>query len=272
MAPQQVQQTAETKKKARIIGILSGKGGVGKSVTSVNLSAVLTQMGKTNLLVDGDLSNPSIGLHLGLSYNSVGLNECLTGKHNVADAIVIQPQTGMRILPASLKYARESSLKKLNSVLTQLDAYDIVIIDSPPGLTEDAWQIMNVCDEIYLITTPDIPSVTSAAKTATLGKSSGAKLKGVIVNRVTRASYELTSREIASMVEVPVVGEIPEDYAVPASIASRTPLVLYKPQSPAAKRFYQMARAIAGQQEMAAVERHGFFARLFYRIKRFFRG
>ncbi|HIH20245.1 TPA: P-loop NTPase, partial [Candidatus Micrarchaeota archaeon] len=84
----------QQKQKARIIGILSGKGDVGKSVNAVNISAMLTQMGKTNVLVDGDLSNPSVGLHLGLSYNSIGLADCLSGKHNVADAIVIQPQTG----------------------------------------------------------------------------------------------------------------------------------------------------------------------------------
>ena len=253
-------------KRPRVIGILSGKGGVGKSVTSVNLSALLTQMGKTNVLVDGDLSNPSVGLHLGLSYNSIGLSDCLSRKHNVADAIVIQPQTGMRILPASLKYNKGAALKGMNYVIDQLKAYDFIIIDSPPGLTQDAWYIMSVCSDIILITTPDIPSVTSAAKTMSLCKKAGATPIGVVINRITKGSYELTSREISSMIEAPVIAEIPEDYAVPASIAARTPLVLYRRDSPASKRFALLARRIAGD-EPVEVGAAGFIGRIIRAIR-----
>lgn len=268
--PETVKAQEKEKGKVHIVGILSGKGGVGKSVTSVNLSALFTKMGKTNILVDGDLSNPSVGLHLGLSYNAIGLSDCLDGHHTVGDAIVIQPQTGMRILPASLKYKREGSLKKLKSVVSQLAAYELVIIDSPPGLTEDAWQIMSVCDLVFLITTPDVPSVTSAAKTAALCKKAGASLGGVIINRITKASYELTTNEISSMVEAPVIGEIPEDYAVPASIAARMPLVLYKPQSPAAKRLALIAKSIVGEKFADYIKPPGFFTRIFFKIKRLF--
>jgi len=244
---------AEERHSTRVLGVLSGKGGVGKSVTAVNLAALLNKMGKQSILVDGDLSNPSVGLHLGLAYTSVGLGDCLSRRHNVADAIIIQPQTGMRILPASLRYKRDVSLKHLHNVIDELDGYDFVIIDSPPGLTEDAWHIMSACDDVLLITTPDVPAVTSAAKTLSLCKESGVKSVSVATNRVTKARYELTSREISSMIEAPVIAEIPEDYAVPASIAARTPLVLYKPDSPAAKKFYSIARQVAGGEavEMA---------------------
>src|SRR3989344_540480 len=219
-------------------------------------------MGKSTILVDGDLSNPTVGLHLGLSYNAIGLNDCLQGKHTVADAIVIQPQTGMRILPASLKYKREASLKHLKHVIDSLKGYEYVIIDSPPGLTEDAWHIMGVCDEVILITTPDIPSVTSAAKTVQLCKELGAEPFGIAINRVTRAKYELSAREVTSIVEAPVLTEIPEDYAVPASIAARMPLVLYKPDSPAARKFSMLAKSIGGEMAFVSEGGPGFIARI----------
>ncbi|HIH20320.1 TPA: P-loop NTPase, partial [Candidatus Micrarchaeota archaeon] len=215
-------------------------------------------------------SNPSVGLHLGLSYNSIGLADCLSGKHNVADAIVIQPQTGMRILPASLKYTREASLKKLKNVLGQMSAYDFVIVDSPPGLTEDAWHIMSACDEIVLITTPDIPSVTSAAKTAALCKKDGGpKIIGIVINRMTKANYELTSREISGMIDSRVISEIPEDYAVPASIAARTPVTLYRKESPAAKRLIALTRKIAGLDTIN-YKTASFFDNIFSAIKQLF--
>jgi len=256
-------------KKPRVIGILSGKGGVGKSVTAINIAALLNKAGKETVLVDGDLSNPSVGLHLGLAYNAIGLNECLQGKHSVSDAIVIQPQTGMRILPASLRYKRDVSLKQLNEVIVQLKGYDYIIIDSPPGLTEDAWQIMGVCDQVVLVTTPDVPSTTAAAKTLTLCKEYGTEAFGVLINRVTKAKYELTSREIASMVEAPVVGEIPEDYSVPASIAARMPLVLYKPDSAAAKKFRSLTRRMLGDSATEAQE-EGILQKIISAIKRLF--
>ncbi len=259
-----------SKKQTRIIGVLSGKGGVGKSVTAVNISALLNRMGKQTVLVDGDLSNPSVGLHLGLAYNAIGLNDCLLGKHKVSDAIVIQPQTGMRILPASLRYKRDFTLKQLARVMGELSGYDFVIIDSPPGLTEDAWQIMSVCDQVLLVTTPDIPSTTSAAKTLILCKERGTEAIGVVINRVTKAKYELTAREISSMVEAPVISEIPEDNAVPASIAARNPLVLYKPNSPASKTFVKLARKISGDESMIDVVSEGILGRIIAAIKRLF--
>ncbi|MEM4255272.1 MAG: P-loop NTPase [Candidatus Norongarragalinales archaeon] len=260
----------DSKKGTRVIGVLSGKGGVGKSVTSVNISALLNRMGKQTVLVDGDLSNPSVGLHLGLAYNAIGLNDCLLGKHKVSDAIVIQPQTGMRVLPASLRYKRDFSLKQLSRVMGELEGYDFVIIDSPPGLTEDAWQIMSVCDQVLLITTPDVPSTTAAAKTLELCKERGTEAIGVIINRVTKAKYELTPREISSMIEAPVIGEIPEDYAVPASIAARNPLVLYKPDAPAARSFGRLTKRIVGDEGSFETPSEGFIAKIIAAIKRLF--
>jgi septum site-determining protein MinD len=259
-----------TEPKTKVIGVLSGKGGVGKSVIAVNLAALLTRMGKSTILVDGDLSNPSVGLHLGLSYNAIGLNDCLQGKHTVADAIVIQPQTGMRILPASLRYKRDASLKHLKHVIDSLKGYEYVIIDSPPGLTEDAWHIMGVCDQVILITTPDIPSVTSSAKTIQLCKEIGTEPFGIAINRVTRAKYELSAREITSIVEAPVLIEIPEDYGVPASIAARMPLVLYKPESPASKKFSMLTRSLVGEGAFSIEAGPGVLARILSAIKRLF--
>lgn len=236
-------------KKARtnkIIGVVSGKGGVGKSFLAVNITTLLKRMGKNPLIVDCDLSNPSVGLHLGLSYGNVGIQEVLMNKNKIGEAVVVQPQTGVRILPASLKYRPGIGLKKLKNLLQGMNDYDYIIIDAPPGITEDVEHIIEASDELLIVTTPDIPSVTSAAKMVDLCKEVGRKVTGVIVNRVTDSAYELSNKEIEGMTEVAVLANVPEDKNVPESIAARTPIVLYNPASPASLRIYNAVVTLTG--------------------------
>ncbi|MFH1106835.1 MAG: P-loop NTPase [Candidatus Micrarchaeota archaeon] len=230
----------------RIVGVVSGKGGVGKSFLSVNITTLLKRMGKNPLIVDCDLSNPSVGLHLGLSYGNVGIQEVLMGKNKIGEAVVVQPQTGVRILPASLKYRPGIGLKKLKKLLQGMDEYDYIVIDAPPGITEDVEHIIDACDDLIIVTTPDIPSVTSAAKMADLCKDVGKKVTGILVNRVTDSAYELQNKEIEGMTEIPVLANVPEDRNVPESIAARTPIVLYNPSSPAATRIYAAVVTLTG--------------------------
>jgi len=72
---------------ARVIAIISGKGGVGKTTTAVNLGAALNKFDKEVIVVDANLSTPNIGIHLGAPMVPVTLNHILRGKANIEDAI-----------------------------------------------------------------------------------------------------------------------------------------------------------------------------------------
>ncbi|MEK6954674.1 MAG: P-loop NTPase [Candidatus Micrarchaeota archaeon] len=235
-------------KGTQIIGIISGKGGVGKSVVAVNTASILSKMGRQVALVDADLSNPSISLHLGLSYTPIGIQEVLAGKNKISDGLIIHPMTGLRVLPASLKYKPDVNLKNLKNILKSLDAYDYVIVDSPPGITEDVEAILEACDKVVIVTTPDIPSITSASKIVSLCKDVKTEVVGIVANRITNSNYELSEKEIESMSEVKVICDIPEDDNVPASIAARLPVTLYKPNSAASQMLRYAAEVISGSE------------------------
>lgn len=235
-----------------VIGVISGKGGVGKSVVAVNSAVLLSKLGKSVVLVDADLSNPSVSLHLGLSYTPIGIQEVLAGKNKFSDATIIHPLTGLRVIPASLKYTPDATLKNLKGVLKGLTAYDYVIVDSPPGITEDVDHIIEACEKIVIVTTPDIPSITSASKLIALCKESKTQVLGIIVNRVTNANYELSNREIESMAETKTICDIPEDDHVPASIAARLPVVLFKPNGVASQKLRLAALLLAGDEALDA--------------------
>lgn len=85
----------------KVITITSGKGGVGKTTTAINLAAALNSLGKDVILVDSNLTTPNVGIHLGAPIVPVTLNHVLLGKAKVGDAIY-EHSSGTKILPSSL--------------------------------------------------------------------------------------------------------------------------------------------------------------------------
>ncbi len=231
----------------RVIGVVSGKGGVGKTVTSLNTALALHQFGQDVVVVDADITASNLGLHLGFYSFPNSLQDVLNGEVSVESAIYMH-HTGLRVVPAAI------DLNSVNANISKLRAYlhtipaDIVIVDSPPGLNEDSLSILNACDEVLVVTNPEIPTVANAAKVVKMAEKFRKPVLGVVVNRFTGASYELTPQEIEMMTEVNVYGLIPEDYLVKESIFQKVPVVAYKPYSQVAISFKQIAAKMIGKR------------------------
>ena len=95
---------------AKLITITSGKGGVGKTTTAINIAAALNAQGKEVVVLDANLTTPNIGLHLGAPIVPVSLNHVLLGKAKLSDAIY-EHESGTKIIPSSLSV---KELKRLN--------------------------------------------------------------------------------------------------------------------------------------------------------------
>ena len=233
----------------RIIGVTSGKGGVGKTTTSVNLAGALTSIGKSVIVVDANLTTPNIGLHLGIHLPGVTLHDVLDGKAHITDAIAVHPPTGMKIVPAglSLDNALKMNYFKLENSIVELLGYgDFVIVDCPAGLEHGSRKVIDACDEVLIVTNPELPSVTDALKAKKIADMSGTHVLGVILNRVNNLRSELTISEVEQMVEAPVIVRIPEDITVHKSIATKYPAVIYDPESKASREWTRLAHLIAG--------------------------
>src|SRR3989344_513217 len=95
---------------SRFIVITSGKGGVGKTTTAVNLATAINSFDEDVLLVDVNLTTPNVGLHLGAPVVPITLNHVLDGKADLVDSIY-EHESGTKVIPASLSI---KELKKLN--------------------------------------------------------------------------------------------------------------------------------------------------------------
>ncbi|MEW6328602.1 MAG: P-loop NTPase [Candidatus Micrarchaeota archaeon] len=254
----------------KTLGVVSGKGGVGKSTVAINLAYLYTESKVESLLIDGDIFNPSIALHLGMWHHTLGLQDVLTGKAEISEAIVAHPGSGVRVLPSALKYDRRVGMEDLKDSLKGVETYDLILIDSPPGLSSDVEGIIRACTDAVVITTPDVPSATSAVKMLSLCQENNVRVGGVVVNRVRDKKYELHRREIESMCDARVLCMIPEDESVPASIAMKAPVTQCSPNSTVSESLRELAAELYNAPIRRAPMPWNFFWWLREIFRRFF--
>lgn len=245
-----------------VIGILSGKGGVGKTTLASNLGAALTDSFKKNIIIlDSNVNSSHLGMHLGMYEDlPVTLREVVRENVPVAYATYVHPATGIRIVPAPLNSGNLSiTPKKLREVSSKLaQEYNLVIMDCAPGLGKEVVTSVAAMDSALIVTTPDFPAVTDALKTIDLLRKMNKKVLGIVINKVRDEKYELTPSEIESTCGVNIVAIIPEDKSVPRGIAGGIPSVLLSPFSVSSENFKYLAGKLVGEKYRPA----GLFTRV----------
>lgn len=247
---------------ARIIVINSGKGGVGKTTTAINLGVSLNKLNKEVVIVDANLNTPNIGLQLGAPIVPVTLNHVLKGKADIEDAIY-EHSSGTKIVPSSLsiKELTKFNTKKIPEVIKKLSALcDYVIIDSAAGFGEEVIAALESADEIIIVTNPEMPAVTDALKAVKVARQMGKEINGVIVTRHNGAKYEMPLSSIKSMLESQIIGVIPEDRAIKEALNLRDAVCHTHPRSKVSRKYYDIARKVSGEN---IEENKGFLNRLF---------
>ena len=246
----------------RLLTITSGKGGVGKTTTAINLATSLNEMGKEVIIVDANLTTPNVGLHLGAPIVPVSLNHVLQGKAKLSEAIY-EHESGTKIIPSSLsiselKRLNETKLKEVGKKLKKMA--DIVIYDSAAGLGNEALAAMEAADELIIVTNPEIPTVTDALKTSKLAEQMGKPILGVIVTKVRGNKTEMPVSNIGEMLELPILGVISEDTRFQTSLVMKEALVLTYPKCKASQQYKSIAAKIIGKEYTPNVS---FFDKLF---------
>src|SRR3989344_6430997 len=183
-------------KESKIIGVISIKGGVGKTSVTANIGAALAQeFNKNVVIVDANFSAPNLGLHFGLTQPTVPLHDVLTNKVDIGDAIH-EYTKNLHLVPGSLlnekinPYNLREKVKKLKSY------YDIVLLDSSPNLNDELRAVMLAADQLIVVTNPDFPTLSTTMHAVKVARQKRVPIMGIVLNKVRNKNFELSVEEI----------------------------------------------------------------------------
>ncbi len=234
---------------AKVYAIISGKGGVGKTTTAINLGICLNHLGKKVIIMDGNLTTPNVGIHLGAPIVPITLNHVLKGEAKIEDAIY-EHESGTKIMPASLslKETKKINYNKLPEITKKLKKIiNHILIDSSAGLGEETKSVIACADEIIIVTNPEIAAVTDALKTIKLSQEMKKPIKGVIITRYRGERKEMSVPNIKDMLESEILGIVPEDEAVRESQVMKDAVFHTHPKSRAAKTYLDTSKRLLGE-------------------------
>ena len=243
------------------IAILSGKGGVGKTATTVNLGAALQQAGFKVGIFDADLHGPSVPTMLGIKKQ--------TRLNGAFWLDPVKTESGIKALSVALFWpgdmtpvmwrgqTKSRTIRQLLSA-AKWGGLDFLLVDLPPGTGDEPTAILKSIpdlDGVIIVTTPQEVSTLVCSKAINASLTLGAKVLGLIENMshytcrccgdVVHLFGQDKGRGLANMMDVPFLGSIPIDPLFSEAADAGVPAVQLHPESLTARAFVQIAEVLA---------------------------
>lgn len=160
-----MQSQASRLKTSQMVAIVSGKGGVGKTIIATNLAAVLTEHGKRTLLLDTDVGFTNSDILLGV-YPKFSIKDFVNHRCSIDD-LVTKTQYNVDLVSlggdvSDLIMLNEFTLRDfIGHFLSLLDDYDVVVMDMPPGFSESYTPFLALADDFLVVTTTEPTSIVN---------------------------------------------------------------------------------------------------------------
>ena len=242
-----------------IIAVGSGKGGVGKSTTAVNLAIALQREGARVGLLDADIYGPSIPSMLGVKGQP-----STDGEH-----IIPKEAHGLKVMSIGFLVPEDSAMiwrgPMVTSALQQLlgdtlwGDLDYLVIDLPPGTGDiqlTLAQRIPVAGAV-IVTTPQDIALLDARRAVNMFRKVGVPVLGVVENMSTHICTACGHEEaifghgggeqMAKDFEIPLLGQLPLTMEIRSSLDEGKPTMVANPDSPIAKSYRSMALRTAGE-------------------------
>ncbi len=254
-----------------IIAVASGKGGVGKSTTSVNIALALSRQGARVGLLDADIYGPSVPIMLGVSDKPKNLENKMMG-----------PVVGHGIQANSIGFLIDEDapaiwrgpmvVQALTQLLTQTqwDDLDYLIIDMPPGTGDIALTLSQKVPLVgaVIVTTPQDLALADARRGLRMFQKVNVPVLGIIENMSVHICSncghaehifgEHGGRNMASQYHVPWLGALPLQMSIRSQTDSGRPTVVAEPDGEVARSYHAIARALAANVSILPEDRSAF--------------
>lgn len=235
------------------IAVAAHKGGSGKTTVAVNLAGALAVRGDRVLVVDADPQGAA-GASLGATTRKPTLYEVLAGEVGLAEAICPTATEGIDLVPADLDLAgaeielpRRSGWQQiLSGALRGMDTYDVVVLDTAPGLGVLPFLALAAADRVLIVCPPDYLSYRSLPTVLEAAQRARVPLIGIVPNRVegrTRHEADVLA-ELHADHEGRLLVEIPRRVVLRDAAVAGVPVSVYAPSSAAAAAFARLAQEV----------------------------
>lgn len=246
---------ARSGSKTRVIGVTSGKGGVGKSSVTVNLAVAMAGLGRRVAILDADVYGFSVPAMLGLELGPVP----------IGDLLVPPIAHGVRCISMGFFADDDQPVvwrgPMLHKALEQflVDTYwgdpDVLVVDMPPGTGDVALSMAQYMpkSEVYVVTTPQPAAARVAQRSGLMARQLKLPVRGVIENMSwftgdDGTRYELFGsgggQRLAEMLGVELLGQIPLERSLREGGDHGRPVVVADPESEAARALVRLAERI----------------------------
>lgn len=282
--PVQQSLPAQPRRRATVVAITSGKGGVGKSNISVNLAVKLSMAGKETFLLDADLGLANADVLCGMDLRA-NLSHVI-GRHKTLQDVIATGPGGFGLIGGASGLARMADLtdldrQRLVDAMGELEQRaDVILIDTGAGISPNVLTFTRAADHVLVVTTPEPTAITDAyamVKVITRqAAADGQSLDGsnrrisLLVNQVrsageARVVHERIGKVARQFLNVKLfdAGYVLHDDAVGTAVRTRKPFVVGAPRSAASQCIAHLAMRL--EQGVAAGPMHaggGFFERM----------
>lgn len=235
----------------RVIVVMAGKGGSGKSVVATNLALALTFAAGEDAvaIVDADLQFGDVALLLQMDPVR-NLAEVALQVEDLSearlDALLLCHESGLRVLPAPLQPAAADSIpgKSVVQVVEKLRRlYPFVVVDTGGVLDDVLLTLVDHADDVIVVVDMDLPSVKNARVALDILRAGGYPMERLrlVVNRInSKARLDLV--ELERSLGLRTAAAIPSDRLVPQSVNEGVPVVALSPRSRVARAFTHLAK------------------------------
>ena len=213
----------------KLIAIMSGKGGVGKSTIAAALAEYYASQGKSTVLVDGDTGLRCADLMLNVQDQVLyDLGDVIEKNCTLEQALVSPRDVPKLSLLAAPQMMKPSDLKAkdVGRLITQLsEEKDVVILDAPAGIGRGLKNLLGAAAEPLIVATPDDVSVRDAEKLASLLQEKQEPRPAIAFNRVSRALVKKGEMQppavLAQALDLPLMGVIPDSREIYRALLRR---------------------------------------------------
>ena len=240
----------------KVIAVTGGKGGVGKTNLSVNLSVALAEMQRRVVLMDADLGLANVDVLLGLQARFT-LADVLSGERKIRDILLNGP-AGMKVVPASsgisnmAKLSHQEHAAIIHSFSELSDQLDVLMIDTAAGISDTVVSFVRAAQEVIVVVCDEPSSITDAYALIKLLNTEHDVFRFRVIANMTRTQQEGSNlfNKLNGVCErfldasLQYLGAVPFDENVRKAVQKRKALVEFAPHCKASQAIRVLAQKI----------------------------